>query len=220
VTGIQRLGAGRFLLRGTAIPKAMVRLSTPAGEMVFNVADATGAWRLVLPAPTQVRLFGLSMVDDHQTIQAEGYLAITPHGTVAQLRAGSGARVYGSHAAGVRILALDFDRKGGAVISGTSPTKTALSLFVDGASRGSVVADETGVFSLALNEPLAPGVHRLQVQGAGLSGETEATISSAGPLSDPPFQAAAIPNGWRIDWMTPAGGLQSTLIFDAEGPRP
>jgi len=220
VTGTQRLGGGRLLLRGSAAPGAMVRVSTPAGEMVFNVADAKGAWRLVLPAPTQVRLFGLSMIDDHQTIQAEGYLALTPRGTVAQLRAGSGARVYGPHAAGVRILALDFDRKGGAVVSGTGPPKGTLNLTVDDVARGSVTVDEAGAFSLPLNEPLAVGAHSLRVQGAGLSADIEATISAAEPIADPPFHAVATSNGWRIDWMTPAGGLQTTVLFETGEPRP
>ncbi len=187
--------------------------------MVFNVADAKGAWRLVLPAPTQVRLFGLSMIDDHQTIQAEGYLALTPRGEVAQLRAGAGARVFGPRAAGVRVLALDFDRKGGAVVSGTAPPGAALTVMVDGASRGAGPADDAGDYSVALNEPLSPGDHRLQVQGAGLSVESLITQSPAQPILDSPFRASALPNGWRIDWMTPAGGLQSTMLFDAEGPR-
>ena len=194
-------------------------LSTPAGEMVFNVADQKGAWRLVLPAPTQVRLFGLSMIDDHQTIQAEGYLALTPRGEVAQLRAGAGAKVFGPHAAGVHVLAVDFDRKGGAVVSGTAPPRAALTVMVDGASRGATAADDAGDFSVALNEPLAAGDHRLQVQGAGLSAESLITKSPAQPITNPPFHAIALQNGWRVDWMTPAGGLQSTILLDAEGPR-
>jgi len=203
-----------MMLSGEASPGARVRLATPSGEAIFAQADAGGAWRLIAPTPTQVRLYGLSMNEDRRTIQSEGYLALTPGGMVAQLRAGSGAVDIGAPRTALRIDAVDFDRKGGAVVSGAAPANSALRVLVDSTQRGSAVADRAGRFSLALNEPLSPGGHTLGAARAAASRSVEVTVSPAVPLERQPFRASPADGGWRIDWITPGGGVQSTLLFE------
>lgn len=214
VTGARRLPAGKVMLSGTAAPGVKVRLASPAGETMFAVSDATGGWRFVLPAAGTVRLFGLSAQMQGRPVQAEGYVAVTPSGEAAQLRAGSGAVALQARPHAPLIMAVDFDRKGGAVISGEGPGAGPLTLQVDGGAPAPAHLDGDGRFMVALNEPLAPGPHVLTVIGAGYRAATALTISPAEPPTRGPFRAEGAAGGWRIDWRTPGGGLQSTVLFD------
>ncbi len=215
VTRVAGLTGERVLLTGVAVAGARVRLGTPRGGALFVTADGTGGWRIILPASTEVRLFGLSMTETGRSTQAEGYLAVTPEAEVAQLRAGSGAAVL-SAPGPARILAVDFDRRGGTVVSGAASPGASITVRADGTARGSTTADARGRFSLAFNEPLALGEH--QIDATGVAG-VEASMSPPAPTSGGPFGAGRIPGGWRIDWLTPGGGMQSTLLFQREGGR-
>jgi hypothetical protein len=217
LTGARRLTAGRLALSGTATPAAKVRLASPAGAAMFATSDGAGAWRFVLPASATVRLFGLSAQFQGRPVQAEGYVAITPSGQAAQLRAGSGAMALHTPGAAPVILAADFDSKGGAVISGQGPVAGSLSLQVDGAAPAPVRVDGDGRFMLSLNEPLVAGSHVLTITGAGHRTAATLTVSPAEPPAAGPFTAEPAAGGWRIDWRTPGGGLQSTVLFDQAG---
>ncbi|HZL00286.1 MAG TPA: hypothetical protein VFC47_10325, partial [Caulobacteraceae bacterium] len=158
------------------------------------------------------RLFGVSMVSDARTVQAEGYLAITPDGQGAQLRAGSGTLVLGAPPRVPRLLAVDFDAQGVVVVSGSAPPGAMVRVRIDSVERGAALADRAGRFSLAIEEPLAPGDHRVEIAAAGTSLAIDAAIvAPVAPAG--PFSATRIAGGWRIDWLTPGGGRQTTLIF-------
>jgi hypothetical protein len=221
VTGAQRMIAGRVLLTGTATPMVTVRLASPTGQALFTRSDRAGGWRLLLPPAKEVRLFGLSEPGQGRPVQAEGYVAVTPSGLAAQLRAGSGAVALGPEPPGPAILAADYDRKGGTVISGVARPASPVALQVDGAVREPARVDARGRFMLALNEPLQPGSHVLAATaGAGAHGEAALTISPAEPLAGGPFRATPAAGGWRVDWLTPGGGVQSTVLFDRQGGAP
>ncbi len=218
---------GAVVLAGQANPRSRVRLADPAGSALFADADGAGAWRVSLPPATDVRLFGLSMIEAGRSLQAEGYIAVTPPGPAAQLRSGAGALVIGRRTGGVpRILAVDFDRAAAGrpvavVVSGSGAPGAAVSLVADGVSRGQVVADADGRFSLALDQPLTAGEHAFAaVQGAGpRSAQDTARIdlTAAAPLPAGPYRARPVDGGWRIDWLTPGGGEQSTVVITRAG---
>jgi hypothetical protein len=209
---------GRILLVGRADARTRVRLAAPAGQAVFAQSSADGSWRIVLGGAPQLRLFGLSMIEDGRALQAEGYLAVTPQGAAARLRAGSGAQVL-SKSGAQRLLAVDFDRKGGTVISGTGAPGAMVNVGVDGIQKGRIAVDRGGRFALALDEPLSSGDHRLTLAGGGDPAEATVVVSPAEPLAPGPFRAAVTPSGWRIDWMTPGGGVQTTLLIAPQSAR-
>jgi hypothetical protein len=66
---------------------------------------------------------------------------------------------------------------------------------------------------MALNEPLTPGDHRLEAMGGKTAAAVTVPVSAAAALTDGPFRAVRTPFGWRIDWMTPGGGVQTTLLI-------
>ena len=162
VDGVSR-EEGRVVLLGRAPPGSIVRLATPEGRGVSTPAGAGGGrWRIDLTPSSEMRLFGLSTVDGGRVVQSEGYLAVAPD-LAAQLRAGAGAVVYGATEGGPRILAIDYDSKGGCVVSGVAGSGRPVSVRIDGAQRGQARADPTGRFSLALEEPVSFGSRTFEV---------------------------------------------------------
>ncbi len=212
------LAAGAVVhLVGRAEPGAKVRLASPGGQAVLAQAGVDGGWSLDLPPAATPRLFGLAMIDGGHIIQSEGYVAIMPEGAAAQLRAGAGALVLGSRSDAPVILSVDFDAKGGAVVSGLASPHGAVEVWVDGERRARGQAAADGVFSLAPNEPLTLTEHGFEVVDGSRRAAVRAALSLAAPLSRGPYRSDRTPSGWRIDWMTPGGGLQTTLLLSHSG---
>ena len=208
------VGGGRVEILGEAPPGARVRLASPTGQALFAETDAGGIWRIVVPPAAEVRLFGLSAPVEGRMVQAEGYLALAPGGRLIQLRAGSGAQCLRPLAPGLALLAADFDRKGVVVLSGRAAPGAQVAIAVDGRAKGSALAQADGRFMVAFNEPLAPGPHVLAAGFGGARAEEPLDVVPAAPLAPGPFRAERADNGWRIDWLTPGGGVQSTVIYD------
>lgn len=208
-----RAEAGEAVLEGAAAPGARVRLAEPSGAATQAIANAEGRWRLRLPAPPEPRVFGLSMTTAGRVVQAQGYILLTPGGRAMLLRAGAGATSPGEPGS-PRIAAFDFDREGGAVVSGVATPNAALSVRVDGRQAGAGRAGADGRFSLALPQPISPGVRRIEVVGDTFRSAIAVDASPAAPLTAGPFRASGGAEGLRADWLTPGGGLQSTWILN------
>ena len=205
--------AGRLVLTGQAVAGSRVRLASPAGLPLYAQADRQGLWRMEVPRPTEPRLFGLATIDGARVIQSEGYVAITATGTAAQLRAGAGTVVLGERVAAPVIDAVDYDSKGGAVVSGRAAPHAVLDLFVDDVRQTRGRADGYGRFSLALDEPQSFSLHGLEIADGVRRARVRPSLTVAAPLVGGPYRASATPTGWRIDWVTPGGGLQTTLLM-------
>ena len=113
-------------------------------------------------------------------------------------------------------LALDYDAKGAATVSGFAAPAETVELRVDGVERGQAVADQAGRFVALAHRAarrrrarLRPGRRRRA------RARFSAAIGPASPVSGAPYAARREGGGWRIDWITPGGGEQTTLIFDA-----
>ncbi|WP_269716395.1 hypothetical protein [Caulobacter sp. NIBR2454] len=214
VLTVERAG-DNLRLSGKAAPGARVRMGAPTGETLFATANADGGWSVVAPRGDGPRLFGLSMMLDDRTVQAEGYVLVTPTGQAAILRAGAGANVIAGAGTRPQILALDYDQEGGAVVSGLAVPDTPLEIRVDGITRGQGEADSQGRFTLPLSRPLDPGSYQIVAAGQGGEDTSLLSMQAVAPLTAGPFQGAREANGWRIDWMTPAGGVQTTIVMEA-----
>jgi hypothetical protein len=215
VDGVTRAD-GRVTLAGRAQPGDPVRLATPDGRVVPVIAGRDGRWRIVLPPSPDMRLYSLSMIDGGRVVQSEGYLAVAPD-LVAQLRAGAGATTYGVATGAPRVTAVDYDSKGGCVVSGVATAGRTVAIRIDGADRGGVRADATGRFSLALDEPIAAGPHTVDAVAGDRRVSVQVDVTPAGPMPAIPLRAARTGDGWRVDWTTPGGGLQTTVLFAPTG---
>ena len=204
---------GRLALEGQAEPGAKVRLATPAGVAMFADADAKGRWRIATAATPEPRIFGLSMTAHGRQVQSQGYVLTDPAGKVTILRAGAGAVVLEAGDK-PRITTFDYDREGGAVVSGVAPAGASVAVRGDGAALGESRADSAGRFSVPITRPVSAGQHRVQIVGESFSAAATVDVAPPAPLTAGPFRSRRTPLGLRADWMTPGGGVQTTLILN------
>ena len=209
VTSATPAAAG-VVLTGQAPAGAAVRLAPPAGEPLSVRADADGRWRLELPGALEARIFGISAESGGRRVQAQGYLLVGPQGQTALLRAGAGALRL-DRPSGSRIAAIDFDADGGALVSGWAAAGTDVAIRLDGRSAGEARADSDGRFSFAIPR-LSGGPHRIEATGVAFIDEIALDSSPAAPLADGPLRSQLTRQGLRADWLTPGGGVQSTLL--------
>jgi hypothetical protein len=215
-TAAARLGDGDVEVVGRARRNANVRLTSPDGSSLAAVTDSRGAFSLAVPRSGAVRLYGLAEdVDGHQ-VRGVGYLAVVPSPgqPAVVLRAGTGAEALGAPSAAPKISAVDFDVSGLVVVSGLARPGSPVRLSVDSAGGVDGRANSQGRYTLALTAALKGGDHQLQVQSPLGQAAARFHVSPAGPISGSPFRAVRQSAGWRIDWLTPAGGEQTTLVVD------
>ncbi len=211
-----RLTPGGPRLSGSAPPGGRVRLATPAGQAVFADVDGGGRWTLAIGPISEPRLYGLSVTAKGRSAQAEGYVLVTPQGQAALLRAGAGARrIDTAKAPGVR--AIDFDRGGGVEVSATAPPGANVLLRLDGRLATQGRADAGGNYDASLPTPgssteIRNGPHQVQVSGDGFTDTVAFQVSPAAPLAAGPARSQLTAAGLRVDWMTPGGGVQSTIL--------
>jgi hypothetical protein len=74
-------------------------------------------------------------------------------------------------------------------------------------------ADAAGRYdaSLPATGPVR-GRHLVQVAGDGFTDSAAVLISPPAPLAQGPFSSQLTPAGPRVDWLTPGGGVQSTVL--------
>lgn len=216
VKAAMRAQDGGVILSGQAEPNTRVRLLSPDGAANGGTVTGDGAWSM--PTPPGGGIYGLSEDLGGRIVQGEGYVVTlpAPGRPGALLRAGGGATVLGGGEGGaLRITAVDFDSAGGGVVSGFAPTGTGLRLAMDGATAsGEVKADAHGRFFISAPSPLKAGPHQIRVVGGGQMAVADIAVQPPAPISGQPFHAARQANGWRVDWMTPGGGRQTSLILD------
>jgi hypothetical protein len=191
----------------------MVRLASPEGAARFARADPDGAWRIVLPPSGAGRLFSLSMSDGGQVVQAIGYLFVTPDGMAVRLRAGGGSEAILTRGRGTWVLTLDYDNQRAVTIAGRASPGATFSLRVDGVERSQATADPQMRFILPLSQPLPAGDHEFDLAGDNTELRFSAPVGALAPLGAAPFLAARQGDGWRVDWLTPGGGEQATLVL-------
>ena len=83
---------------------------------------------------------------------------------------------------------------------------------VDGQAAIDGAAGQDGRFSLTLPKPLPPGRHKLEALTPTAMAEVEVAVTPPAPPKDAPYQARVETFGWRVDWTTPGGGAQTTLL--------
>jgi hypothetical protein len=217
VTAVSAGPAGQWVLSGTASPGAAVRLASPGGEKQFATADGAGRWRIALPGSAAPRLLGLSMTHGGPVVQAMGYIFVAPDGETARLRSGGGAEVLTPSARRLTPLALDYDKQRAAVLSGVASPGETVMLRVDGVERGRVIAGRAGRFAVSLQR-LDAGDHTLDLSSDTGQTQAKVTIDEPAPLASGPFAAVRHGRDWRIDWLTPGGGEQTTVLLGPPAP--
>lgn len=201
---------GQVVLRGAAPAGAQIRLASPDGAAVSTRADGEGQWRVQLATGGDARVFGLSAVSGGRRVQAQGYVLVGPHGETALLRAGAAALRL-DRPRGSRISSVDFDAEGGVLLSGWAAAGTDVAVRLDGRAAGDARADEDGRFLYAWPR-LSRGPHRVEATGVAFTDEVAFDITPAAPLVAGPLHSQLTGRALRADWLTPGGGVQSTIL--------
>jgi hypothetical protein len=171
-----------------------------------------------MPPASDVGLFGVAEELGGRDVQGEGYVAVLPSPGPAGvlLRAGGGAAVLvASQKTNLKISAVDFDGSGAVVVSGLARPGAAARLFIDAAAAGEARVNERGRFSISPGAAIKPGDHDIRVDCADQTTGAKFTLDHPRPISGPPYRGERTQAGWRIDWLTPGGAEQTTLVFDA-----
>jgi len=215
VSGVTQAADGAVTLSGRALPSSHVRMVSPAGARIDTPANGAGVWAAPIGPVSEPALYRLTEEAGGQTVDAEGFVAVLPGGpAVALLRAGAGAEVVrDAGKAPLTILAVDYDGAGAAVVSGRAAAATPVRVMVDGQPAVEGAAGADGRFSLTLPKPLVTGRHRLQAQTPQALAGVEVVLTPPAPPKNAPYQAHAESFGWRVDWTTPGGGAQTTLLL-------
>jgi hypothetical protein len=218
VLGAVRATNGTVALSGRSGPSVRVRLSSPPPINAAFGATASdkGEWTIGTPSPAGVQVFGVAEELPGRDVQAEGYVAVLPAPGPAAvlLRAGGGAAALVRPGA-LKIAAIDVDSSGAAVVSGLARPGGTARLTVDGVAAGEARVNDRGRFSIILSSTLKPGDHEARVDASDQTVSVKFTIEAPRPISGLPYRGERTPSGWRVDWLTPGGGEQITLIFDA-----
>jgi len=216
VTSAIRMEDGGVALGGKTDSEARVRLQSPDGSAYGVTAGADGSWTLATPLAQGVRLLGVAEVIGSRAVQSVGYLAVLPAPGQAAilLRAGAGSQTLAAATASPWISAIDFDADGGAVISGTGRPGVPVRVAVDGVAAGEGRPDASGRFSVMPSFTLKSGLHRADAQSSVGQGHASFAVTPAAPIAGAPFAGQRQAEDWRIDWLTPAGAPQTTLVFD------
>ena len=217
-----RSATGGVELKGTGRPAAQIRLLAPDGTAIPATADASGVWEL-RALVQEPRLYALAEEAAGRLIRSRGYVALlpAPGAPVVALRPGTGPRALGGPVAKPVITAVDFDRGGAGVVSGLAGAGQVIRVQLDGSDAGEGRSDAGGAFSVSLSEMLHPGSHTVTVravQDQGPDRNAQASFEvGPGPTGiKPPMAATRLDDAWRLDWVTPGGGVQTTIAFDAE----
>ena len=215
-----RVSGGAVVLSGRAANVARVRLSSPYGQALGTTASDTGDWSIEVPAtlnPAEpLQMYGLAQDREGRQVQAEGYIAVLPDPLtpVVLLRAGTGARPIGPQGAGLgSVLVADFDDLGGLAVSGQAGAGQEIKAALDGVWIAQGRADRDGHFSLALSGATRPGAHQISLQIGGRTLILPLDIQPARLAAGRLYKSTQIQGGWRIDWTTPSGGVQSSVIM-------
>jgi len=214
VTGVSGDPGRMLVLQGAAQPQARIRLASADGAASGATAGPSGAWTLPIAPASTPRLFSLAADMDGRTVPARGYLALLPGGEAAMLRPAAGARPMIPPGAPPRIGAVDFDAAGAGVVSGRARPDRPVRVLLDGQDAGEGRTDRNGWFDVSLSDNLKPGRHAVAVGTADGRADAAFDGAHAAPIAAPPMNAARVDGGWRLDWMSPGGGVQSTVLFD------
>ena len=216
LTDAARLPGGGVALSGTAKPGAVIRLASPSGAALLGTASTAGTWTITAPAGATPRLYSLSEILSGRPVRAKGYLATLPSPSLAAvvLRPGGGAEPMPGAEPRLRLSGVDFDGSGAGVAAGLAPPGDTVRLQLDGVETGVGRANARGVFTVPLAQTLRPGSHDLTATTARAEARAVFGAAPAGAIARPPVAVSRVAGAWRIDWMTPGGGVQTTLVFD------
>jgi nucleoid-associated protein YgaU len=119
--------------------------------------------------------------------------------------------------------AIDYDESGNLSMSGQAPEGASVRIYLDNRPIGGATTGEAGVWRLAPEISVPPGLYRMRVdqvdRGGRVVARIETPFSRAGPMGDLPRGAVIFvqPGNslWRIARRSYGKGVRYTVIYEA-----
>ncbi len=215
VTAVNGQPGGAITITGVAAPETRIRGETPDHRGYGATSDKAGRFTLEAPPTTTPLLIAVyEEQDGGRPVSADGYLFVPPDapGRAVLLRAGAPSRPLRSSGPGALIAVTDFDAGGGGAVSGLAAPGAEVDVSIDGGAMVRAHADTQGVYAVRLgaDKPLGAGAHGVRVTTGGQTVERSLDFSTSATTQL--FNAVRMPDGWRVAWTLPGGGVQSTFI--------
>lgn len=213
ITDVVQSGPGTLIIKGQAQPDGRVRFQYGRQRAIGLTADASGRFSAELPTGPEGSLYDLSTEDGGRLIYAEGRLFVPPGQAAKAVLLRPGTSSLPVKAQGLGIAVVDYDAAGALGVTGRAARKAALDIVVDGEIRAQPTARNDGLFT-AMTQIAPPGEAPLRVnlavEAGGASWRRDITVTR--PLTNGD-RVTPMPEGWRVDWTLPGGGMQTTLVF-------
>jgi len=214
LTGVTQNGEGVFVIAGNARPDGRVRVLYQGRRAVGVTADSAGHFKVEVPAANPGGIYDVSMEDSGRLMHAEGRLFVPFNHPEKAVLLRPGASSLPLDAMAGTIATVDYDSSGGAAVAGKVTPRTQVDLVMGGEIRGRTDSDALGRYSLTTQIPPPAGataVLGLTIQANKISSVRSVPVSVANVTGGD--RVTAIDGGWRVDWVLPGGGMQSTLVF-------
>lgn len=202
---------GELSIQGVAKAESLIRGVTPDRKGYGATTGKNGRFVLDLPPTNAPEMIAISEENGRRELQADGWLFVPPDAPdrAVILRAGAPSRPL---QAGL-VATIDSDSAGGAAIAGVAAPGAAVDVTVDGGTAVRAIADDHGVWGarLGVDKHITAGAHQVRVTSRGLTVDRSFDFTPGATTQI--FNAVREPDGWRIAWATPGGGVQTTFLL-------
>ncbi len=213
ITGVDQTGSNMFVVTGQTIPNARVRFSYSGQRAVGVTSDSKGRFRAELPSGPDGGLFDLSTEDSGRSMHADGRLFIPAGapGKTVLMRPGAPSLALFNDLTAVAVI--DYDRAGAVAIAGRVAPTAAIEVVLNGEIRARTTSDDRGFYTATTQiEPPdeSEAANTLSVMAGGKEYVRNFKDSRINTDGD---RITRFEDGWRVDWVLPGGGMQTTLVF-------
>ena len=223
VSTVTQNGPSGFVVTGQASPDGRVRFIYGPQRAMGVTADSKGRFRADLPSGPEGGLYDLLIEDKghdssddsaSRLIHAEGRLFIPPGQAAMATLLRSGApskRLFNENEA---MAVVDYDGAGALAVSGRVAVRTRVNIVIDGEIRATALSDARGDYAATAQiAPPAPDATTLSLTVQTATDTRQRDIAISLPNRRAGDHITAVTDGWRVDWLLPGGGMQTTLVF-------
>ncbi len=213
ITGVDQAGSNMFVVMGQTIANARVRFGYSGQRAVGVTSDSKGRFRAELPSSPEGGLFDLSTEDGGRSMHADGRLFIPAGapGKAVLMRPGAPSLALFNDIMPVAVI--DYDRAGALAIAGRVAPTTTVEVILNGEIRARTTSDDRGFYTATtqIDPPEeTEAANTLSIMAGGK--ETVRNFNDSLMATDTD-RITRFADGWRIDWVLPGGGMQTTLVF-------
>ena len=213
ITGVDQAGSNIFVVTGQTIANARVRFSYSGRRAVGVTSDSKGKFRAELPSGPDGGLFDLSTEDSGRTMHADGRLFIpagAPEKTVL-MRPGAPSLALFNET--TPVATIDYDRAGALAVAGRVAPATAIEVVLNGEIRARTNSDDRGFYNATTQ--IDPPVERETANSLSIIAGGKETVRNFNDsrIAGDNDSIIRVGDSWRVDWVLPGGGMQTTLVF-------